>query len=88
MQKIISITQARAQLPSLIKQINLKDIYISVKSKVKAVLIDATEYERLKETIEVLSDQKLMRNLEKSIKEFKKGELTDWEDLKKKLTLD
>jgi len=87
MQNIMSVTQARSQLPSLIKQTSLKDIYISVKSKVKAVLVDATEYERLKGTLEVLSDQKLMKNLEKSIKEFKKGELTDWENIKKELNL-
>jgi antitoxin YefM len=43
-------------------------------SEVKARLPDCTEYERLKETLDVLSDADLMRQIHRSLKEIAAGE--------------
>jgi len=49
------------------------------------VLISLDEYESLKETIEILSNPKLMCNIRRGIKEFEEGKTINWEDLKKEL---
>jgi len=53
--------------------------------KAKWMTISTDEYESLKSTLEVLSDPELMKQLEKSKDDIKKGRTTKWGDFIKEL---
>ena len=85
--QVIPISQARSGLSTLIDQVSARDVFITVKGKTKAVLVDATEYVSLLETLEVLSDEKTMKNIRQGEKDIAKGDTIAWEDLKKELNI-
>lgn len=85
----IPISQARAQLPEIVK--NASDLsqktFISVQGKVKAVVMSAKELALMESTLEVLNDPDTMKAIKVGEKEAKYGELVDWEELKQELDL-
>ncbi len=87
MNNTIPISQARSNLSTLIDQVSAKDIFITVKGKVKAALVDAEEYMSLLDTLEILSDKETMKNIEQGLKDIEKGDVYDWEDVKKELNI-
>lgn len=66
-----------------------KPIYVKgLTLKRPAVLVDADEYEGMKETLEILlEDPEIFKRLEKAEKEFKEGKTFPWEKLKHELKL-
>ncbi len=84
MTNLISISDAREQLPKLVSKVNkyMDRIIITVKGQPKATLISAEELESLEETAEILAIPNIKKNLEKSRKQFKKGEFVYLSDLK------
>ena len=56
-------------------------------AKQELVSISKEEYESMKETLEVLSDKKLMKGISKGIEDIKKGKYITLENLKKKYHL-
>jgi PHD/YefM family antitoxin component YafN of YafNO toxin-antitoxin module len=64
-----------------------KPIYIKgLVLKKPAVLVDANEYEGMKETLEILlEDPGLSKRLEKAEKELKSGKTVSWAKLKHEL---
>ena len=90
MTKTLPITEARANLTTLVNRANklLDEYIITVNGKPAAVLMSADEYESWKETNEILSDKKLMKAIEEGEEDIKKGRVYDWEDVKKELGLD
>ena len=83
------ISEARIRLPELV---NLADslfrkTYITVKGKIKAILINPEEFSLMEETLEVLSDPKAMKAINQGKKEVKAGKEVDWQDLKKELRI-
>ncbi len=50
--------------------------------------MSAAEYDSWKETIEILSDPKLMKSIKQGEKEIDEGKGIPWEDVKKELDLD
>jgi len=83
------ISEARIRLPELV---NLADslfrkTYITVKGKIKAILINPEELSLMEETLEVLSDPKTMKAINQGKKEVKAGKVVDWQDLKKELRI-
>ncbi|MBT4005385.1 MAG: type II toxin-antitoxin system Phd/YefM family antitoxin [Candidatus Pacebacteria bacterium] len=86
MNNTIPISQARSGLSTLIDQVSARDIFITVKGKIKAALVDAEEYVSLLETLEVLSDKETMKNIRQGEKDIANGDTVSWEDLKKNLT--
>ena len=73
--QILPITDVKRDLLSLVKRIHdlRSSIAITRKGKPAAVLMSVDEYEGLLETIEILSDKKLMRIIRKSKKELDAG---------------
>lgn len=51
----------------------------------KVVLMSAEEFDSLMETMEILSDPKIMANIEKAEEEYKRGEYITWDEMKKEL---
>lgn len=85
----MSLTQARAELPSLVSMATdvSHKTYISVNGKVGAVLMNARDLELLEATVEILSDEKAMKALKQGKSDVKKGKLISWEEIKKELGL-
>ena len=52
--------------------------------KSELIQIPKEEYESMKETIEILSNKKLMKNIKEGIEDIRKGRYIAFEDFKKK----
>lgn len=65
MTRILPITEVKARLPELVTSVEDREeeIVVTRKGKPAAVLVNHAEYERLKETVDVLSDPELMRQI-------------------------
>ena len=68
MATILPISEVKTRLPELVSGVEEREeeIVITRNGKPAAVLVNASEYERLKETLDVLSDRELMRQVHRS----------------------
>ncbi len=87
MTKTLPITEARANLTTLVNRANkrLDEYIITVNGRAAAVIMSADEFEGWKETNEILADKKLMKDIRQSEKEIAEGKWKDWEEVKKEL---
>ena len=82
MSKTMPISEVKTRLPELVSGIQEREdeIVVTRNGKPAAVLVNYDEYERLKETLEVLSDPASMRQIAQSKRFFakrRKGESFD-----------
>jgi prevent-host-death family protein len=65
----------KTRLPELVTGVERREeeIVVTRKGKPVAVVVNYAEYERLKETLDVLGDPKLMRQIERSRAHFARG---------------
>lgn len=86
----LPITKAREELPTLVDNANKKldEYIITVNGSPAAVLMSIKEYESWKETVDILSDPKLMKSIKDSEKKINDGKGISWEDAKKQLGWD
>lgn len=75
MTKILPISEVKARLPELVTGVEDREeeIVVTRKGKPAAVLMSHGEYQRLKETIDVLSDPRLMEQIRTSRAYFAAG---------------
>jgi antitoxin YefM len=68
MAKILPISEVKARLPELVNRVQERDdeVVVTRNGKPAAVLVNYAEYERLKESLDVLADPALMRQIEQS----------------------
>ena len=68
MAKTLPISEVKARLPELVTgvQDREEEVVVTRNGKPAAVLVNYAEFERLKETLDVLSDPALMRQIEQS----------------------
>ena len=87
MTKTLPITQARDELPTLVRNAGKKfdEYIITVNGVPAAILMSIAEYESWKETMEIKSDPGLMRAIRQGEKEIREGKGQDWEDVKREL---
>lgn len=85
----IPASQARADFYDLLEEASrgLRKIAITLRGKVKAVLMSPDEVEGWEETMEIMSDPKAYQELKQSIAQMERGELISHEDLMKELGL-
>lgn len=90
MTKYTTISQARASLPSLVSSVSKKmnRVVITVKGKPKVTVMSTEELESLEETLEILSDKKLMKAIKEGEEDLRKGRYVTLEQLKQELKLD
>lgn len=90
MTNLISISDVRARLPDLVDKVNRKldRVTITVNGQPRATLISSEELDSLEETLEIMSNPKLMKDLRKAEKEIDEGKYVTWEELKKELKWD
>ena len=82
-QEYIPVTKAKAELLDLVRKIELSDDVIAItKNGVpEAVLISMKKFKGLLESLEILSDEKAMKSIRKSIKEAQKGDWVDFDEV-------
>ena len=75
MAKILPISEVKARLPELVTGVSEREeeVVVTRNGRPAAVLVNYAEYERLKETLDVLSDPDLMRQIHESRKYFAAG---------------
>ena len=68
MSKTLPISEVKARLPELVTGVEEREeeVVVTRKGKPAAVLVNYGEYERLKDTLEVLSDADLMKQIRRS----------------------
>lgn len=73
MSKTLPISEVKARLPELVTGIaeREEEIVVTRNGKPAAVLVNFAEYERLKETLDVLCDPDLMRQIVESREFFR-----------------
>ena len=57
---------------------------LTIKSDKPVVVIPAEEYDALRETIEILSNRRLMNDIRRAIKEHEEGKSLDFEEFWRK----
>jgi antitoxin YefM len=75
MARMLPISEVKARLPELVTGVaeREEEIVVTRKGKPAAVLVNYAEYERLKETLDVLSDPELMEQIRRSERFFAAG---------------
>lgn len=75
MAKTLPISEVKTRLPELVSGVEEREeeIVVTRKGKPAAVLVNYAEYERLKETLDVLSDPVLMRQVRRSQAFYARG---------------
>jgi prevent-host-death family protein len=75
MPKTLPISEVKARLPELVTGVEDREeeVIVTRKGKPAAVLVNYAEYERLKETLDVLSDPEMMRQIRESERYFARG---------------
>ena len=91
MTKTMPIIEARKKLTSLTEDFERDEdtdvIAVTRRGKPVLALMPWELYETVAETLEVLSDENLMKELRRSIKEMREGKLIPWDKAKKQLAL-
>ena len=91
MTKTLSISQVRSQLLGLADELTRNPsagaVTVTKRGKPVLALIPWEMYESLKETLEILGDEDLMKDLRRSLKELRAGRTVPWEKVKRDLSL-
>jgi len=82
-QDYIPVTKAKSTFLDLIRKIEASDYAIAItKNGVpEAVLISMKKFQSLFETLEILSDEKAMKSIRKSIMEANRGKWLDFDEV-------
>lgn len=75
MARVLPISEVKARLPELVRGVEDREdeVVVTRKGRPAAVIVNHAEYERLKETVDVLSDHDLMRQIRSSRRFYKAG---------------
>jgi antitoxin YefM len=82
-QDYIPITRAKTTLLDIIRKIEGSDdaIAITKNGVPEAVLLSMSRFEGLMETMDILSDEKAMKSIRKSIREARDGKWLDFDEV-------
>ena len=77
MNTIFPITRAKNILLDLVRRAKEEgEVFtLTKRGEPEGIIMSYDEYESMKETLDILSDRKLMRKIKKGLKEAKKGKL-------------
>ncbi len=75
MARILPISEVKTRFPELVRDVDEREeeIVVTRKGKPVAVVVSYAELERLKDTLEVLADPELMRQIARSKAFFSRG---------------
>jgi len=82
-QDYIPITKAKSKLLDIIRKIEISDDTVAITKNgiPEAVLLSINKFEGLVETLEILSDENVMKSIRKSIKEAGRGKWIDFDEV-------
>ncbi len=71
----VPASEARANFYYLLDEVNkkLRQFIITLRGKQQAVLLSVEEWQSWQETLEIMSDKKLMKDIREGLNELKKG---------------
>ena len=80
---IISISEARKNIFKIARDVQKPDNYyiLTENGRAKAVIMSAEEFEAWQETVEIMADPGLMKEINEAEKDFKAGKFRDLEEL-------
>lgn len=80
-QKILPVTKVKRNLLEILKQMELEEetVALTKNGEPIGVMMSLSRYEGLMETIEILSNRKIVTALKASQKDFKSGRVVDHE---------
>ena len=80
---IISITEARNNLFKITDQVQKSGAYFTLteRGRAKVVIMSADEFDSWQETLEIMNDPKLMKEIESADEDYKKGDYTTLEEV-------
>jgi prevent-host-death family protein len=83
----LSISEARKKIFKIAEEVQKPDNYYTLteKGRPKVVILSAEEFDSIMETMEILSDPKILANIEKAEEEYKRGEYITWDAMKKEM---
>ncbi|MGH7321528.1 MAG: type II toxin-antitoxin system Phd/YefM family antitoxin [Candidatus Rokuibacteriota bacterium] len=75
MARTLPISEVKARLPELVTGVDEREetVVVTRKGKPAAVLVNYSEYERMRETIDVLGDPELMKQVARSRRFYAAG---------------
>lgn len=87
---IIPASEARSNFYDLLDEVSVtsRRFIITKRGRAKAVVLSPEEVESWEETIEIMSDKKLMKSIREGEEDIRKGRVTSLDDLVKELKLD
>ena len=82
-QDYIPVTKAKSSFLDIIRKIEGSEdaIAITKNGVPEAVLLSMKKFEGLLETLDILSDEKAMKSIKKSIKEAQQGKWVDFDEV-------
>jgi len=82
-QDYIPVTKAKSSFLDIIRKIEGSEdaIAITKNGVPEAVLLSMKKFEGLLETLDILSDEKAMKSIKKSIEDAQKGEWLDFDEV-------
>lgn len=85
----LTVSDARANLYTMMEQVRkyLRRFIITHRGKPQAVLMPVEDLESWEETLDILSNKKLMRDIRQAEKDFKAGKYYTLDEVEKKLEL-
>lgn len=83
----VPLTELRPKLPKIMDRISkyFDRCIITRHGKPEAVILSEEDYENILETLDILSDQKLVKDIKKAAQDLRRGKGISWEKAKKKL---
>lgn len=83
----VPLTELRPKLPKIMDRLSkyFDRCIVTRHGKPEAVILAEEDYESLLETLDILSDQKLMKDIKKAQGELKRGKGIAWKKVKQKL---
>ncbi|OGX28436.1 MAG: hypothetical protein A3F87_02185 [Omnitrophica WOR_2 bacterium RIFCSPLOWO2_12_FULL_51_24] len=83
----ISLTELRPKLPEILNELkkSFDRCVITRRGKPEAIVLSEEDYESLLETLDILSDRKLLREIRKAQDELRAGKGISWNKAKTKL---
>ena len=82
-QEYVPVTKAKTNLLDMVRKIKDSDDAIAITKNgiPEAVLISMAKFDGLLETLEILSDERAMKSIRKSIQEADKGMWVDYDEV-------
>lgn len=89
METTLPATKVRSNFFKLIEATDQpgRSITITVEGEPKVVMMSVADFEGWQETLEIMSDKKLMKGIEQALHDIQKGEIYSEKEMRKKLKI-